>query len=231
MWKYFIPLKYCCLLFLCKFCFGYLSGLLYGPVKQNCWGMLALGSRMEESDIYNIIMSTWYSPYPYLLLTYHIVIVTMKNLLVLRGSFKASGNKVFQKVFLLWMNPGCLPHSVSWRLSFVLFLSVWNLVVQLDRIALDSFGNVSCFARLLCHGIELPREAVSPPCLQSLYSAGFEWHSEPLPITLGTRLPSDLRSTHPACWQVPNSSVPLKYSISVGWRPLGLRLTLLLSIL
>lgn len=72
------------------------------------------------------------------------------------------------------MNPGCLPHSVSWRLSFVLFLSVWNLVVQLDHIALDSFGNVSCFARLLCHGIELPREAVSPPCLQSLYSAGFE---------------------------------------------------------
>lgn len=176
-------------------------------------------------------MSAWYSSYYYLWLAYHIVILTMKNLLLLCGSFKSSGNKVFQKVFLLWMNPGCLPNSISQRLSFVLFLSVWNLIVQLDCIALDSFGTVFCFARLLCHCIELPREAVSPPCLQSLYLAGFEWHPEPLPITHGTCLPSDLRCTRTVYWQVPNWSVLLKYSFSIGWWPLRLGLTLLLSIL
>lgn len=48
----------------------------------------------------------------------------------------------------------------------VLFMSTWNLVVQLDCIAQDTLGNVFCFARLLCCCVELIREAISPPCLQ-----------------------------------------------------------------
>lgn len=58
---------------------------------------------------------------------------------------------------------------------------MWSLTVQLDHIALDILGNVFCFARLRCCGVELTRENISPPVVLavvwSLHSACFEEHT------------------------------------------------------
>lgn len=71
----------------------------------------------------------------------------------LRGSLKSSGNKVLLKVFLLWMNPCCLPDSVSQRFCLV-FVSL-EFACSLRPRSSRHFGKcvLFCVTSLLWYGI------------------------------------------------------------------------------